>query len=597
MKARKGLVSASSSMGQPEPEGHDKLNTSTTLGQLVAGRYSIIGLLGRGGMAKVFEAYDTVLNRTVAVKIMDASDMTEHRVVRFHRGAKAASSINHPNVVKTLDFGLTGDGRPFMVMELVRGITLRAILKSTGAILPELALQLIEQICQGIAVAHKQGIVHRDLTPANIIVEGLGTNEVRAKILDFGIATSKSQDGEPVTNPGEVVGSPVYMSPEQVQGKQVDTRSDIYSVGCILFELLAGKPAFLGKSSLETMSLHVLEAPPSLAERSAQAIEGVEEIDTILQKAMAKKPESRYRNVDELRNDILACIPGFEYRAEENSQENYYPSNSETMRITQKKWWIVGLFSMASGLLILGLAVLVYGICQQPSKAESFFGAEKAYDRAINRALSTETERFGLFAIVHTFAEHKNKFLSSGEKLHSDLAKLKKDKQAAERTDTFIIRGGKLDSRDLKTILSMKPIGLCLADCSVTDQQVDMLSKCSSLMKLSLSGNKNITKAGLSKLRELKRLTQLAIANCDIDNTDLAQLKDIQGLTYIDLENNRAVSKEGLELFVREGRIEPLTLCIHGCQSQNMSPKEIKHLSMELVCVVTQEKTKKLGES
>ncbi|MBX9694569.1 MAG: protein kinase, partial [Cyanobacteria bacterium] len=352
---------------------HDSNISLDSVGQLLANRYSLVSLLGTGGMAKVFEAYDTILNRIVAVKIMNSGDFSEHRVVRFHRGAKAASAINHPNVATTLDFGLTTDSRPYMVMELVRGVTLRAIFKSAGAILPELALQIIEQVCNGMALAHKLGIVHRDLTPSNIIIEGLGTSQPRAKILDFGIAMITSE-AKPITKQGCVVGSPVYMSPEQVQGKQLDTRTDVYSIGCLLFEALTGRPAFKGKTPLETMSLHVLEAPPTLKDHWKHYHgEYNPELDRVLAKALAKDPNKRYQSVTEMRADILACmLIKDEAPTEDFSPESFSLNERVTAAANPRRslrLWISGLFLSGIVLMIAGVALAAYVLCQQPGRA------------------------------------------------------------------------------------------------------------------------------------------------------------------------------------------------------------------------------------
>ncbi len=541
-------------------------NTNISLdsvGQLLAQRYSLVSLLGTGGMAKVFEAYDTVLNRIVAVKIMNAGDFSEHRVVRFHRGAKAASAINHPNVATTLDFGLTNDNRPFMVMEMVRGVTLRAIFKSAGAVLPELALQITEQVCQGMALAHKLGIVHRDLTPSNIIVEGLGTSQARAKILDFGIAMITTD--EPITKQGTVVGSPVYMSPEQVQGKPLDTRTDVYSIGCLLFEALTGRPAFRGKTPLETMSMHVLEQPPTLKDHWKHTGAFHPDLDRIIAKALAKEPAKRYQSVSEMRADILACMA----EKDEKPTEDFSPESfSLAERVTPSprrslRLWISGLFISGVLLMVAGLAIMSYVLCQQPGRATQTMAEE-------NLGSLFQAADDAYFSRVKTYT-------ALGKNAHKQLAALQKTRAKPKR---LVVAQTWLTSQDLRNIRSLRPIQLVLKDCIVNDRQIQSLSKISTIKRLAIIGSENISQLSLSYISRMTNLDSLSVSGCHLNDEDLAVLAEMTGLQNLDLRGNERISMVGLRELITQ-RVAPLTISIQGCKCQDLSGEELKELSME----------------
>ncbi len=238
--------------------------------------YEILAPLGAGGMGEVYRARDTRLDREVAIKILPAEFAQDaDRLRRFEQEAKATSALNHPNILTVYGFG-TYEGKPYLVMELLEGAELRAQLDD-GAIAPRKAIEYAQQIVAGLAAAHEKGIVHRDLKPENLFV----TKDGRVKILDFGLAKLKPQklaggvdsEGEtmkPLTNPGVVMGTVGYMSPEQVRGETVDHRSDLFSFGLILFEMLCGERAFHRETMAETMTAILKEDPPELSETNAK---------------------------------------------------------------------------------------------------------------------------------------------------------------------------------------------------------------------------------------------------------------------------------------------------------------------------------------
>ncbi|MCZ7459205.1 Stk1 family PASTA domain-containing Ser/Thr kinase [Streptomyces sp. WMMC940] len=273
----------------------------------LGGRYELGSVLGRGGMAEVYLAHDTRLGRTVAVKTLRADLARDPSFqARFRREAQSAASLNHPAIVAVYDTGedyVDGVSIPYIVMEYVDGSTLRELLHSGRKLLPERTLEMTIGILQALEYSHRNGIVHRDIKPANVMLTRTG----QVKVMDFGIARAMGDSGMTMTQTAAVIGTAQYLSPEQAKGEQVDARSDLYSTGCLLYELLTVRPPFVGDSPVAVAYQHVREEPqaPSVFDP-----EITPEMDAIVLKALVKDPDYRYQSADEMRADIEACLDG-----------------------------------------------------------------------------------------------------------------------------------------------------------------------------------------------------------------------------------------------------------------------------------------------
>ncbi|MEU7962426.1 Stk1 family PASTA domain-containing Ser/Thr kinase [Streptomyces sp. NPDC049097] len=273
----------------------------------LGGRYELGQVLGRGGMAEVYLAHDTRLGRTVAVKTLRADLARDPSFqARFRREAQSAASLNHPAIVAVYDTGedyIDGVSIPYIVMEYVDGSTLRELLHSGRKLLPERAMEMTIGILQGLEYAHRSGIVHRDIKPANVML----TRNGQVKVMDFGIARAMGDSGMTMTQTAAVIGTAQYLSPEQAKGEQVDARSDLYSTGCLLYELLTVRPPFVGDSPVAVAYQHVREEPqpPSIFDP-----EITPSMDAIVLRALVKDPDYRYQSADEMRADIEACLDG-----------------------------------------------------------------------------------------------------------------------------------------------------------------------------------------------------------------------------------------------------------------------------------------------
>ncbi len=271
--------------------------------RLLGNRYALADELGYGGMAEVYRAHDTRLGREVAVKVLRADLARDPAFLgRFRREAQSAAGLNHPHIVAVYDTGETG-GVPYIVMELIEGRTLRDVLAEDGRLLPRRALEIVGEVCDALEYSHRAGIVHRDIKPGNVMLTRTG----EVKVMDFGIARAASQTAATVTQTAQVLGTAQYLSPEQARGEHVDGRSDIYSTGCLLYELLTGVPPFQGDSAFAVAYQHVREdpTPPSQIEPDLPT-----SLDAVVLKAMAKNPANRYQSADDFRADVERAAAG-----------------------------------------------------------------------------------------------------------------------------------------------------------------------------------------------------------------------------------------------------------------------------------------------
>jgi serine/threonine protein kinase/Tfp pilus assembly protein PilF len=264
-------------------------------GTVLSSRYEIIELLGRGGMGNVYRVVDKKINEEIALKFLNLAIADEKMIERFKNELKLARKISHKNICRMYDLGDL-DGIPYITMEYVTGEDLRSMIKMTGQLSVGRALSIAMQVCEGLAEAHRLGVVHRDLKPRNIMID----KEGNARIMDFGIARSIKVKG--ITRVGSIIGTPEYMSPEQVKGEKVDRRSDIYSLGIILFEMMTGQVPFEGDTSLSIALKHEKEIPPDPREFNAQI---PKELSRVILRCLEKDKERRFQGAGELFSDLV----------------------------------------------------------------------------------------------------------------------------------------------------------------------------------------------------------------------------------------------------------------------------------------------------
>ncbi len=283
-----------------------RTDIAMTTPQHLSDRYELGEILGFGGMSEVHLARDQRLHRDVAIKVLRADLARDPSFyLRFRREAQNAAALNHPAIVAVYDTGEaeTPNGPlPYIVMEYVEGVTLRDIVHTDGPMEQQRAIEVIADACQALNFSHQHGIIHRDVKPANIMISKAGA----VKVMDFGIARALA-DASSVTQTAAVIGTAQYLSPEQARGEKVDARSDVYSLGCVLYEMLTGEPPFVGDSPVAVAYQHVREDPVPPSQRH----EGIPpELDAVVLKALAKNPDNRYQTAAEMRADLVKVHSG-----------------------------------------------------------------------------------------------------------------------------------------------------------------------------------------------------------------------------------------------------------------------------------------------
>src|SRR5580698_10037650 len=270
--------------------------------RIFSNRYELTHLIARGGMAQVYRAHDRLLDRPVALKVLFPELSVDRAFVeRFRREAQAAANLSHPNIGPVFDWG-EDSGTYFIVMEFVDGRPLSALLRATGAIDSVRAAEIGAPVAAALSYAHRHGVIHRDVKPGNVLI----TEDGQVKVTDFGIARAVNTE-ESLTQTGAVMGTAAYFSPEQAEGLGVDARSDIYSLGVVLYEMAVGRPPFTGDSPVAVASKHVRDQPVLPREANPTVPPALE---AVIMKAMAKNPDDRYASAEELRADLLRFADG-----------------------------------------------------------------------------------------------------------------------------------------------------------------------------------------------------------------------------------------------------------------------------------------------
>jgi len=346
--------------------------------RVLAGRYRLKHLIANGGMAEVWEAVDDILGRPVAVKILH-SHLAEDESFRerFRREAIAAARLAHPGVVATFDTGVDG-AITFIVMELVNGQTLRQALNETGPMAPGRVVHIGAQVADALDYAHKAGVVHRDIKPANILL----CSDGRLKVADFGIAKaveesepSRPDPAEALTGTGSIVGTAQYLSPEQVEGRAVDGRTDVYALGVVLYEMLCGRPPFSGETDMAVALQHVTTEPPGLRQVSAGVPPALERV---VQTAMAKGPAARYQSAADLETALLSVDLGAQEATNVVAQPPQYVDPPSSQHVApagaadtpphgipptfarSKRRWVVPAVAIIAVVLTLGVVGILF---------------------------------------------------------------------------------------------------------------------------------------------------------------------------------------------------------------------------------------------
>lgn len=277
------------------------------MGSVIAGRYEVIQEIGRGALGMVYLAKQRMVERPVAIKVLfEAVSANSDSFLRFQREAQALSALNHPNIVVIFDFGLSEQGFPFLVMDYIRGANLRDLIADTGRMNADRAVPIFVQIASALAHAHARDILHRDLKPDNVVLTRVDGGGEQVKLIDFGLAKrlDEGRSGmKKLTMEGQVLGTPAYMSPEQIMGGKLDGRSDIYSMGCLMFHTLTGALPICGTNEIDTMQKHITTEPMDFDKAAPDAVIS-QGLRKVIQKCLRKHASDRQQTMTDLVKEL-----------------------------------------------------------------------------------------------------------------------------------------------------------------------------------------------------------------------------------------------------------------------------------------------------
>ncbi|MBX9693082.1 MAG: protein kinase [Cyanobacteria bacterium] len=460
-------------------------------------RYSNFAVLGEGGHALVYKALDIVLDKWVAIKVLHARGVSQDQIVRFQQEAKVLCRLKHPGLITVLNFGTSPKGVPYLIMELTEGCSLDEMKLSVVE-----CILLFIQICQAMEHAHRQSIVHRDLKPSNILVETTGLG-LKVKILDFGVArvTQSGSRGE-----NDFAGSPLYMSPEQVHSYETGPQSDVYSLGCIMFELLAGMPPYIGENSMDTMAMHCKNEIPLLENRSDGRCSP--ELSRIVASCMAKNTEDRYQSMTELQLDLERELANLNVE----SKSKFYASATPI-----KKTFALKVPLILAALVLLSALIptvfLLNGDAKNPQAAGVSARAPIEMGPDIGFNSKKRTDGFPFVACVegseNSWAPKAKESDEIFSTIDDDSLKLLKDQDPRDLNlvNTKVTGSG-------LAVLAHWPIhSVNLGFSAVSDQGLKSVCEIKSIEKLSLNGTE-ITDKGLNEIATLKNLEVLRLSGC-----------------------------------------------------------------------------------
>lgn len=555
--------------------------------QIIGGKYKVISLLGKGGMGSVYRVQDLFQHLEFALKTLDIHSVSEVTVRRFQVETKTASLLDHPNLVRMHDFGLIENGQPYLVMEFVDGITLSQYLREQGSMSVEQAAPLFAQVCCALHHAHEQGVVHRDIKPSNIMLvkNAASGTEGSVKVVDFGIARlANGIDGEiqSLTNTGEVFGSPLYMSPEQCLGEKVDHRSDVYSLGCVLFETLTGAPPHLGQNALTTMMMHRTQPAPTLKEASLGK-EFPEALEQIVSRMLCKTPDDRYQNLGIVAHQLANVCRGGAAAEIQLPTRNPEKTPRVVALSPSRLYSLLAITAIGTATLsVLSLKTIEQFDRSAPSgsDAKAITGGRPTLEAS--KTLSSDIgSQDGFAEVLQSKLPSTD---SINEVFHPEVGKNRQIifPERAIGTLWESYKGVRLypplgEARGAISVPAAMPIALELNDAVLLDpailEKVDLSSinglvfSNSSKLKSEkyLDGMKNI----LSPASKWKNLQLLLLIACPADNRVLDSLNKLKNLQYLVLLKNAGLDENALS---REPYLHRLkVLCIEcNCAEQSI---------------------------
>lgn len=538
-------------------------------------RYSQIEFLSQGGMGKVFSAHDNTLDRKVAIKILSSSFEDDVALIRFQREAKTASKLNHPGIVQTLDFGITPKNFPYIIMDYVEGKSLDVILSEESKIPENLAVDIVGQVADAMAHAHSKEIIHRDLKTANIIVSNY-PEDPKVTVIDFGLAKQEGQvdSGSRLTRVGSIIGTPLYMSPEQAAGNEGDERSDVYSLGCVAFKMLTGSTPFEGSETITLIKRKTEEEAPEFSSFD-NTLALSDDLQSVIAKAIKRVPKDRQQSMKEFKEELTYsqtdkslqtsafAIPKFKNKNVEKS-----PLMALSIVLGLVVMFAVGSI-VASGLINSDKKTEVKEPEFKPFPVKELSINEQGADRVrtflVARASIKDTD---LEKVKKAYSEYKPE--SKYKRIYGlNLKDTKIDGTGLASLIGVPIKRLNLSGTDLapdslqviKDIRGLK--SLIMKDSYVDDETLKNLKEAKNLTTLSLEGCKNFTSKGLAELADLN-LRIINLVDTELDDEGVKELSKIKTLRRIHFDKTD-ITDDAFEILKDNKNIFDIT--ITRCQN------------------------------
>jgi serine/threonine protein kinase len=501
-------------------------------------RFDFLGEIGSGGSGSVFKARDKTLKRLLAIKLLKSnrSDSMQY-FARLQREAKTVCRLKHPAIIEVYDFILTSDEQPIMVMEYVEGKTLHQIVEENGPLNLIAAINIFMAICKAMQYAHDQGILHRDLTPSNIVLKGdyPVKGEPIIKILDFGIA--KVEDGleKTISKTGFFFGTPSVSSPEQARGEKTDERSDVYSLGCLMYKTLTGKFPLVGDNLLHSLQRQIFEEAPSLAEKNLE-IEYPLKLEDIVAKALSKAPEDRFQSMQELDEALNNLLSDLQVDSKSEVKE-------AVVRTNGKRKFIILLALAAALPLCISLWIWNYREAHQ-----------------------------GVVAIEERM---ESDWLIVREKVDDICFETLNENSNIKRIK--LSEGTSFSKSNFARLLSYKPILLDLRGNQLDDKVFEIISECHSIRSLILTGCRGVTTKGVQHLVSIPRLEILPIDNTGITDSALKSIGKLKQLRLLYISKSNKITDKCIPSLLQLRKLQSLQI-----GDTRISPGKVRTLILEL---------------
>ncbi|MCB9470260.1 MAG: serine/threonine protein kinase [Candidatus Obscuribacterales bacterium] len=487
-------------------------------------RYKALSLLGKGSTGSVYEARDRILDKKVTVKMLTSFDSPE-LLIRFQEEAKSTDRLNHPGIVKVLDFGSEEGNAPYMVLEYFDSVTLEEYLAQRGPLPWSQAAKILMEVARALAYAHEHGVLHRDIKPANILI---GDQDVR--VIDFGLTGIAAGSGP--------VGTPLYMAPDQGLGLEYDERSDIYSFGCVTFEMLSGRCPFVGGSSAETLRLHASSEVP------LQYLDSVPDLDpelvSLLGRCLAKRPEDRFKNFAEIVEALERILSRIEIKISQESKVEDGSSSFAARNYSSGPKPVGAMVSLMFGLIFLCCLVLYVIAFGNGGSADGDRTAQLAATPSKLADLSVPPDEHVFQSSLKVEKDDNGGFIASGREIADEALKPlegRKDIVALkiDMADRFTGSGiAYLEGSPLKSVEILSS--------AFDDNGAEVLSRFPTLRRLNLKVTSRLTEKGMAALGKLKNLEMIQFWNMALPSNCCQVIESLKSVHYVDLGNSSRIT-------------------------------------------------------